>query len=76
MINKTELDDFLKIVEDISFTNEEKNKLKSIWKDEFLLKIFIKIKNNVTNKMLTDNLSADFVKWAIYTISYLRWLMR
>lgn len=76
MTTAKEFEEFIKIVEDITFTNEEKNKLKSIWNDELLKKIFVKIKNNVTNKILTDNLSPDFVKWAIYSISYLRWLMK
>lgn len=76
MINRKEFEEFLKKVEDISFTSNEKNKLKAIWNDELLDKVFIKIKNNITNKMISDNLSVDFVKWAIYTIWYLKWILK
>lgn len=76
MIDQKEFEEFLKKVEDISFTSNEKNKLKAIWNDELLNKVFIKIKNNITNKMISDDLTVDFVKWAIYTIWYLKWILK
>jgi len=70
---ETKLKEFLNIIDTTPLKEEEKNKLKALWKDAKLLdRALTKIKNNLTNKMLTDDLSPEFVKWAIYTFSFLR----
>lgn len=77
MFDNKEFNDFLKIAKTIELSNEEKAKLKNFWKDSELIdKTFTKIKNQITNKILTENISADFVKGAIYTLGYLKWMIK
>jgi len=77
MIDVKELENFLVNTEQVQLKEEEKHKLKTLWKDSALLdRALTKVKTNLTNRMLTEELSPQFVKWAIYTISYLRGMMK
>jgi len=77
MIKYLEFRKFLNIMDEAELNPQEKEKLKSLGREwEVINKALTKIKNKVTNKMLTENLSTEFVKWAIYMIWYLKWMMK
>lgn len=76
MINKEELQSFIEMIWWAELTEDEKSELKRLWASENIDKAFNKIKDKITNKVLTEDLSKDFIKWAVFTIWYLRWIIR
>ena len=76
MYNKEEFENFLIIMEEIEFTWQEKNKIKSLNESELMNKVFLKTKNHIMSKTFTGEFSIDFIKWAIYTIWFLKWIFK
>lgn len=77
MIDVKELNTFLNDIDNAPLKEEEKHKLRTLWKDSPLLdKALTKFKTHLTNKMLTEDLSPEFVRWAIFMIAYFRWMTK
>jgi hypothetical protein len=66
---------FIWIYQEIDNSSEIKGKLKALGDDEFM--IFIeKVKNHITQKVMNEDLSKDFARWASFTLNYIKWLTK
>jgi len=77
MFNEKEYKDFLTSMDLIEFTKEDRQVIKKMWMENKAFRpLFIKIKNNIMNKMLTEDIKPEFVKWALYTLWYMIWWIK
>ncbi len=73
-MNKKEIDEFLlSIPEDSEFTREEQKVLAELWYNKpVLTTIMNKVINKLKNKMLKEDLSVEYVRWAKASILWFK----
>ena len=73
--NYLEYKKFIWIYQEIDFNTEIKNKLKALGNDDF--NSFIeKVKNHITQRVMNEDLTKEFAKWASFTLGYIKSLTK
>lgn len=63
---------FLNSCQEIDLDAKDKRKLKALG-DELIEKLFLKTKNQLVNRLLSNDASPDYIKWAKQMLAYMKW---
>lgn len=66
---------FIWTYQEIEPDTDFKEKLRTLGDEEFMFFIE-KIKNHITQKVMSEDLSKDFARWASFTLNYIKWLIK
>lgn len=66
---------FLDVYQEIELNRSEKSKLEALDND-LMEKVFMKVKNNIANRVVSEDASVDYVKWAKYTLANMKNIFR
>lgn len=66
---------FIWICQEIEPTTEIQNKLRTLGDDEFISFIW-KVKSHITQRVMNEDLSKEFARWASFTLNYIKWLIK